>query len=340
MLAALDKEQYVHVDSMTFDDLCDRYLEAKARTIELTSVRWYERNLRAHVRPLIGSLKISRIKPLHIQSVIDQAIDTSRSISRRGKSLSAPSRKNLLICIRAVFSWAIKMEIARKNPATNIDAPKINPREYPEFNRSTIDLLLVAVENTEFETIIPFAFLTGARRGEIAALRWQDIDFRLGRFHIRRSAAILDGDQIYKSPKSRKSIRTEALPTYLIVLLQKHETAQKNRYSELGIAPPNGDTIVFDREDGQPWNVNELSRRWTRFVIRARLPHLRFHDLRHGFVSTSHDAGESLQSISLALGHSSIGITASTYLHVFDAGKRLRANRLNDYVFPDSVTNK
>ena len=145
---------------------------------------------------------------------------------------------------------------------------------------------------------------------------------------------------MYKSPKSRKSHRTEALPSHLAMLLERHQIAQAQRYHSLGLCLPDPATLVFDREDGAHWNVNELSRRWYRFVKRENLTHLRFHDLRHGFVSTSHDAGKSLHSISLALGHSSVDITASTYLHVFDDGKRRGADRLDAYVFPKNCDNR
>jgi integrase len=99
---------------------------------------------------------------------------------------------------------------------------------------------------------------------------------------------------------------------------------------------PSGDTLVFDREDGERGNVNELSQRWSRFVRRTNPPTLRWHDLRHGFASLSHDAGESLHSISTALGHSSIGITSSsTNVHTFDETKRRRAVRLDAYLSPN-----
>lgn len=147
-----------------------------------------------------------------------------------------------------------------------------------------------------------------------------------GRYFVRRSAAIADGKQIEEAPKSQRSQRsrrTEALPPSLIILLEQHQRDQAQRREKLGLPLAIEDTSVFDRENGEPWNVNELSRRWSRFVRRDGLQAARLHDLRHGFASLSHQAKESLHAISIALGHGSIGITSLTYVHLFDTQKAI-----------------
>ncbi len=221
-----------------------------------------------------------------------------------------------------MFAWGVRIELLDRNPAGNIDPPKIVQRESADLSKKTLTKILAAVEGTEFQVIAPFAILTGVRRGEIAALQWRDIDLKRGRYSIRRSAAILDGKQIIKPPKSPKSRRTEALTPTLVSLLQRHRREQAKRHDRIGLGLPSESTVVFDREDGSSWNVNELSRRWSRFVKGNDLPHLRWHDLRHAFATASYDSGEPLHSISAALGHSSLGITSSTYVHVLEDSER------------------
>jgi integrase len=335
VLAALDSEQYVYSERLSFNELCDRYLDASNGRVEATTVHWYRRTLRDHIRPMLGDIRASMIRPLDVQAVLNNARDVSKIKQRRGKPLSAGSRKNLLVAMRAVFSWAVRMELLIRNPAIAVDLPKVAPRDNSQFDRESVLAVLTAIEGTEFEVLAAFALLTGARRGEIAALRWQDVDLDRGRYSIRRSAAILDRVQIYKTPKSKRSQRTEALPPSLVLRLSIHRKQQAVRHRKIGLVLPTKDTLVFDREDGSEWNVNELSRRWSRFVRKANLPRMRWHDLRHAFASLSHDAGESLHSISTALGHSSIGITSSTYVHTFDEAKRQRAGRLDAYIAPD-----
>ena len=143
---------------------------------------------------------------------------------------------------------------------------------------------------------------------------------------------MLDGKQIFKAPKSTRSNRTEALPPTLVDLLQRYRKEQARRYDGLGLGLPTQESLVFDREDGRAWIVNELSRRWSRFVRAKKLPPMRWHNLRHGFASISHESGESMHSIMTAMGHSSIAVTSSTYVHLFDETKKRRAGRLDQFV--------
>lgn len=332
-LNRIEEGTYTAGGRMTFNELADAYLVASKDRIESTSLRWYERTLGQHARPTLGDMKLDAIKPLDVQRALDATRNVSRTNSK-GRSLGPSSRRNILIGIRAVFAWGVRMSIISRNPATRVDTPKVPHREYPEFSLETARQYLAAVVGTEFEIIVPFALFTGTRRGEIAALRWSDVDLKRGRYSIRRSAAILDGKQIEKSPKSQRSRRTEALPPSLVVLLEQHRRNQAKRLDRLGLGLPTQEMTVFNREDGSAWNVNELSRRWSRFVRRVGLPPARLHDLRHGFASLSHEAGESLHAISTALGHSSIGITSSTYVHLFDSQKRDRAIRLDRFLAP------
>lgn len=332
VLSELDSGRFIRVAAMTFDELCDAYLKASASRIEATSLRWYTRVLRDHARPVLGHMKIATIKAIDVQCVLDSASDVSRRNTKRGLPLAPSTLRNLLVAIKAVFAWAVRMELIARNPALAVTAPKVHSREYPDFGSGLLRSVLEAVQRSEFHVLVPFALMTGARRGELVALRWQDVDLFRGRYSIRRSAAILDGEQIYKSPKSARSRRTEALPRSLVELLEQHRKEQARRYDRIGLPLPSQDAFVFDRLNGEPWNANELSRRWTRFVRRANLPRIRWHDLRHAFASISHDAGESLHSISNALGHSSLQITSSIYVHTSDEGKSKRAARLDDYV--------
>jgi integrase len=101
---------------------------------------------------------------------------------------------------------------------------------------------------------------TGARRGEIAALRWRDVDLAAGRYSVRRSAAIVEGKIVYKAPKSARSRHTEGLPPSIVTLLARQRKTQAVRHHDLGLPLPGAETTVFDRENDEPWNPNELSR--------------------------------------------------------------------------------
>ena len=158
--------------------------------------------------------------------LVQNALEATRNVSRtreKGNGLRLSVRQNILVGIRAGFAYRVRIEFISRNPPTNVDTPKVSQREYPNFPIEVANLFFKAVLNAEFLVIDPFALFTGARRAEIAALRWSNVDRNRGRYSVRRSAAIVDGKQIEKVPKSQHPRRTEALPPCLIILLKRHQ---------------------------------------------------------------------------------------------------------------------
>ncbi|MFY9886125.1 MAG: tyrosine-type recombinase/integrase, partial [Candidatus Cybelea sp.] len=93
--------------------------------------------------------------------------------------------------------------------------------------------------------------------------------------------------------------------------------AQAQRYMKAG-ARPDADTLVFER-DGEPWNPNSFGMQFADLAKDAKLPRARLHDLRHSFASLLLAGGADLKTVSTALGHSTISVTADTYAHVSPA---------------------
>lgn len=121
----------------------------------------------------------------------------------------------------------------------------------------------------------------GARRGEIAALKWCDLDLDAGAITIRHSAVNVGREVVYKAPKSKKSQRSDVLPPFVVDLLKAHRRQQKKRRGDLGFGRPHDDGFVFTRADGTSWDPSELLRQFSRLIRRRKLRAVRFHDLRH-----------------------------------------------------------
>jgi integrase len=122
------------------------------------------------------------------------------------------------------------------------------------------------------------------------------------------------------------------LPAFVVAALRRYRSEQRKRHLALGVGNLGPDAYVFDRFDGTIWHPNHVSQRFSRLVRRAKLPTIRFHDLRHGFASLSFAAGVPLKVVSESLGHSGIAITAQTYVHLLDDLKRDKSDRLDAYL--------
>ena len=111
VLAALDADRYVRTESMTFDSLCDRYLKASAGRIEATSVRWYERILRDHVRPTLGHRRLSTITRFTFSPSLTKR-ETCREQRVKEANRSAQARAAISWsacgpCLLGAFEWSL-----------------------------------------------------------------------------------------------------------------------------------------------------------------------------------------------------------------------------------------
>lgn len=148
----------------------------------------------------------------------------------------------------------------------------------------------------------------GLRRGELCALRWEDIDWgdgEHGRLWIRRAVS---GGKI-GTPKTKGSIRMIDVPDALITNLKTYRrTCQDAKETD----------YLFRSAEGTAMDPDNLAKRiFVPLVQRAKLPGTGLHTLRHTFASLLISHGESIKYVSRQLGHASIQITADTYGHLF-----------------------
>jgi integrase len=332
LLYEVDSRVFADGGSITFDELADCFLAARKTRVVATTYQLYERHLSQHIRPAIGSLAIGAIRQQHVEYVLTGAFDHSRT-RRKGKALRGGTLRNILVTLRACLQHAVRNDWLTRNVAQRVETPsRESEREPVLFDVAKVRRMLDAAIGTEIEAIVAFAIATGARRGEICGLRWCDVDLNSGRYTIRRSAANIGRDVVYKQPKSKHSRRTDVLPPFLLELLRGHHREQKRRWLAMGLGRLDDEACVFTRADATPWNPNELSRQFSRLVRRKKLGAIRFHDLRHGHASLAFAAGVPLRTISESLGHSSIGITSSIYIHLLDEGRSDKAERLDAYL--------
>lgn len=158
-----------------------------------------------------------------------------------------------------------------------------------------------------------------------------DLDFDAVRLTVHRAIERIDGVTRFKEPKTRRSRRTVALPRFVVERLRRQRIEQAQRFSDLEIPWPTGETIVFDHA-GKPWIPNSFGLMFDRLLRRTGLPRVRLHDLRHTFASMALAAGVDLKVVSQSLGYTSISTTANLYLHVVPALQSEAADRLDQAI--------
>jgi integrase len=131
----------------------------------------------------------------------------------------------------------------------------------------------------------------------------------------------------FKEPKTAGSRRSIPLPKFAVERLKQHRREQHDRFETLGVWRT-ADTLVFDRA-GEPWHPDSFGTEFARRARLLKLPPVRLHDLRHSYATLMLESGVDLKTVSQALGHSTIRITADIYAHVTPAMQQSAADRLD-----------
>jgi integrase len=172
------------------------------------------------------------------------------------------------------------------------------------------------------------AVLCGLRRGEVAALRWKNVDLSTGQLAILESAEQVGSKVRYKTPKNGKGGRTIAMSGHLVEELRAHRLRQAEELLKVGVRLSD-DSFVVAQADGSPLQPDTLTQDWVRKIADTSLPRIRFHDLRHAHATHLLASGIHPKVASERLGHSKIGITLDLYSHVLPGMQEDAAERVD-----------
>jgi integrase len=163
---------------------------------------------------------------------------------------------------------------------------------------------------------------TGVRRGEIAGLKWHDLDTRASRLSIRRTLQCVGGKAAEFGPQTRTSRRTVELDLATVNLLQRWRQRLEGDGLPAGI-----DHWVFCNTAGRYLNAQSISQLFDRIIARTDIPRVRFHDLRHTHASLLIADGEDVKVVSERLGHAHPPSRSNTYQHLVPGMSAAAAER-------------
>lgn len=301
--------------------LRDRWLlHAETRVRPRTLVR-YEQLLRIHVIPQIGKVALRKLTPTDVQSVVDRMI---------AGGLSARSTEQAYRVLSAALRQAVRWQLIATNPAAAVQPPRVHRPDLVTPDPDALRrLMAIAKGNTVFYVPTVLAATTGMRRGEVLAMRWGDLDLDERVVRVSRSLQRIGGDLQSVEPKTARGRRTVALPGFTVDVLRNHRREQSERRLLLGEAWSDHG-LVCERGDGAPLDPDAFSHAVQRLGGKIGLPHLRLHDLRHGYASALLSRGVHPKIASEALGHASVAFTLDRYSHVFPGLGRVAADAIDE----------
>ncbi len=245
-----------------------------------------------------------------------------------GAPLSASTVRRIHVVVHAALEQGIAWEWLMFNPAAKASPGRVEHTEVVPAEVPQVLALLDAAErdSPDLAVFLVLAAVTGARRGELCALRWSDVDTDGARVTISRVISIgPDGPVERKKPKTRSSLRTISLDATTMAVLRVHHTRSAERAIACGASLPDEAYLFSGEVDGsKPWRPDSTSRKFRQLRDSIGLDReIHLHSLRHFVVTTLLGAGVALPQVAGRVGHGGGGhTTLSVYSHFQQARDR------------------
>ncbi len=293
---------------ITLSKFLERWLKdyARVNTAPKTFIR-YEEIARLHLVPSLGSIRLIKLRPPHIQQAYSKLL---------GKGLSSRTVLHCHRVLREALQHAVQWQLLARNPADAVQPPRPERSEVRALEAEEARQLLQAVARTRYDALVHLAVTSGMRKGELLGLRWSDVDLDAGVLHVQQTCQWLPHQGfVFRQPKTQLSRRAVALSPEAVRRLHQHRQRQLEERLAVGSAyQDNG--LVFTTPLGAPIDPSNFRRAWERIVREAGLGHVRFHDLRHTHATLLLQQGVHPKIVSERLGHAGVAITMDTYSHV------------------------
>ncbi len=298
--------------------LCNSRLRRKGATEHK-----YRTMIDRHIVPEIGSLKLSKITAVTVNSLLEQKLKSGRLDKSGG--LSPSYVRTMASIIQSAMQFAVEegycqpLKSAVCKPAIEKKDLRILTKDEQEqleaFLYGCVDLVGLG---------IIISLYAGLRIGEICALSWEDIDLVSGVIHIRHTIARVPCTDpqkdaktslIVDTPKTKASLRDIPISS----LLQEQLSTVKSQSSS-GFILTDSQAFVSPRT---------YEYRFHRLLDNCGIDQVNYHTLRHTFATRCIEAGVDVKSLSEMLGHASVAITLNTYVHPSMELKRLQLEKLH-----------
>jgi integrase len=313
ILAELDNGSYVAPSTLTVAEFLTDWLAAARDRLAPKTVERYEKLCRHQILPFLGVVKLQALKPPQIEAW-HRRLRTAGSAG--GRPLAAQTIKHAHRLLHNALEHAVRIEILSRNPAHAVPTPTVRAPEMVIVEATEIELTFSRLDGHRLYPVVFLAFSTGARRGELLALSWSDIDLETATVNIARSVEETREGLRIKLTKTGAS-RTISLPADAITMLRDHRRRQSEQRFRLGLGAAGPRDLIFS-DDGLTMSPDTLSRDWWRAVRTLDLQSFSFHSWRHTHASLLIGSGLDVVAVSRRLGHSTPATTLRVYAHLFN----------------------
>ncbi len=316
----------IHVGSI--GELLDRWFRASSARWSVSTVRHTRSIIDCHLIPHLGHIPVTKLTTVDIDDFYSHLL---RGGGRDGRPLSPGTVHRVHVVLHRALVQAVLWDWIWLNPASTATPPRPEPTDIRPPSVADVVRLLdhVAVGDQALFTYLRLAALTGARRSQLLALRWSEVD--LARSALSFTRALVEGPDgpRLQPTKTRRSYRV-SLDAESCQLVADHGNAAATRARAVG-AELRGGCFVFSADPASrtPWNPNWVTKQFVAARRQAGLGHFRLHDLRHFMATQMLNDGVSVVTVAQRLSHARNSTTFNHYAHAVPSSDSLAAEALS-----------
>ena len=308
---------------ISFDD----WYAAMSPNWSPTTARQTKSIIDCHLVPSLGDVQLQTLRTEDIDAFYGEL---RRCGGRDGQPLSAGTVHRVHVVLHRALAQALRWEWIWVNPASTASPPSCEPAPiYPPSPEEVVRLLShVAAVDLGFHTFLSLAVSTGARRSQLGALRWGDVDLEQGQIGFHRALLDAKGGPVLRPTKTGRTYRVNLDAECLAVLTEHFDRAKERaQRSEVDI---DRSCFVFsdDLAGATPWRPNWITKQFITYR-RAAGVNCRLHDLRHFMATTMLSAGIPITTVSARLSHARTSTTLNVYAHAVPGGDGFAAEVLS-----------
>jgi integrase len=303
-------------ENMTVGEYVTRWLEDSAKGgLAHRTYANYKLQLRRHIVPAIGRVKLAKLNPAHVQGLY---------AAKLREGLKPSSVRYMHSVLRRSLEQAVRWNLIPRNQAAIVDPPKVWKEEIKPLDPEQARAFLRAAGEAgdRYEALYVLSLAAGLRMGEALGLKWSDVDLAGGSLRVNRQLQRMrreedagkPGRLVFSEPKNA-SRRTVDLPQRALAVLKRHRKRQLEEKLKAGSAYEDSG-LVFTTAKGTPLDAqNVVNRHFKPLLKLAGLPDIRWHDLRHSCFTLLLSRGAHPKFVQHLAGHASIQLTLNRYSH-------------------------
>ncbi len=316
---------HARLRSGSVGELLERWFAAASPNWAATTTAQTRSIIDCHLVPDLGHIRVDKLTTADIDDFYSHLL---RGGGRNGRPLGAGTVHRIHVVLHRALAQAVRWEWIWVNPASNASPPRVPPAEvHPPDPAQVADLLAYVQERSPaLFVFLRLAVSTGARRSQLLALLWRDVDFDHGALSFTRAAVTGQNGVELRPTKTHRTYRVEIDRDTLRVLADYRAMLQRSD----GLPACQGFVFSSVPDGSRPWLPNWATKQFIAARRQAGLDHFRLHDLRHFMATQMLAAGVPIATVSQRLSHARTSTTLNVYAHAVPGGDRAAAETLAD----------